>query len=86
MTTTLTVSYIRIKESQRNIKIVFMKKSFNATHTYVDLFIRFFLLNDGYWVGRACAPQYIIIFYADHDDSQYMVPEAGLSLRFQVAG
>ena len=37
--------------------MVFVKKSFNPTHTYVDLFIRFFLLNDGHWVGRACAPQ-----------------------------
>ena len=31
--------------------MVSVKKSFNPTHTYVDLFIRFFFLNDGQ--GRA---------------------------------
>ena len=31
--------------------MVFVKKSFNPTHTYVDLFIRYFLLSDGQ--GRA---------------------------------
>lgn len=31
--------------------MVFVKKRFDPTHTYVDLFIRFFLWNDGQ--GRA---------------------------------
>ena len=46
---------------------MFVKKSFNPTHTYVDLFIRFFLLNDGQ--GTAGLAE------RAHDDSQYMVPE-----------
>ena len=33
--------------------MVFVKKSFNPTHTYVDLFIRFFLLSDGQCQARS---------------------------------